>query len=200
MDLRRRVLLLKSVVWALCLIPVGRLILRFFEDQFGADPVLTLTHWSGHSALVLLLGALAVTPARRLTGWNDLQRVRRLVGLFAFAYACFHFVVWIALDRQFMWPFVVEDLTERPFVIAGASALACLVPLAVTSTKGWIRRLGKRWRQLHRLVYAAAVFAVTHFYWGLKADFFWPAVAAVVLGLLFVLRLPYFKGLRRRRA
>jgi methionine sulfoxide reductase heme-binding subunit len=194
----RRANLSRSAVWIGCLIPVGRLAQRWFlGDQLGANPIEELTHWSGLSALVILLASLAVTPARRLTGWNHLQKARRTLGLFAFFYASLHFVTYLWLDQFFAWSFIVEDIAERPFVLSGTAAFVCLVPLAVTSTRGWVRRLGRRWITLHRLAYAAAALALLHYVWKQKADFREPAIAGLVLGVLLAIRLVWWLRARR---
>ena len=191
MDLRRRVLLLKGVVWFLCLVPLGVLGWRvLFGEGLGANPIEELEHWAGMSTLVVLLGALSVTPVRRLTGWNVLQKVRRLIGLFAFFYAFVHFGVYIALDQFFGWRYILEDIAERPYIMVGFGAFVLLVPLALTSTRGWIRRLGRNWQRLHRLVYPAAVLGVVHYLWVTKADDRGPFIAGAVLAVLLVLRLP----------
>jgi sulfoxide reductase heme-binding subunit YedZ len=117
--------------------------------------------------------------------------VRRLVGLFAFFYAFLHLSLYMGLDQGFAWSYILEDVLERPFITVGMAAFLLLVPLAVTSTKGWIRRLGKRWQSLHRFVYLAAALGVLHYYWKVKADTFWPLVAAGVLGLLLLARVPW---------
>jgi sulfoxide reductase heme-binding subunit YedZ len=154
-----------------------------------------LLHLAGRWSLAFLLLGLAVTPLRRLAGWARLLRVRRLLGLFAFAYAAAHLLVYLVLDQGLALDFVLEDVTERPFITAGVASFLLLLPLAITSTRGWIRRLGRRWQALHRLVYPAAALAVLHFYWKVKADTFWPLVAAATLGVLLLARLP-----RRRRS
>jgi sulfoxide reductase heme-binding subunit YedZ len=188
-DLRSRVRWLKAGVWLAALIPAGRFVQRwFFGDGFGVNPIEELLLWSGLSALVLLFASLAVTPLRRLTGWNELQKVRRLVGLWAFAYAGVHVGIYLWLDQFFAWGFIWEDVTERPFIIAGTVAFLFLLPLALTSTRGWIRRLGRRWVQLHWLVYPAAGSALLHYVWKQKADFRGPIIAGVVLALLLGLR------------
>jgi sulfoxide reductase heme-binding subunit YedZ len=171
----------------------------FFADGLGANPVEALLHLGGRWALILLLLTLAVTPLRRLTGWNRVIKVRRLLGLFAFFYASLHLLIYLGLDQGFAWSFLLEDVLERPFITVGSVAFLLLVPLAVTSTRGWIRRLGKRWQRLHRLVYLAAALGVVHFYWNVKADTFWPLVAGGVLGLLFLLRAPGGASLLRRK-
>lgn len=150
-------------------------------------------------AVSSLLIVLSVTPLRRLTGWNDLQKARRLVGLFAFSYVCLHFMVWLGLDQFFAWGFIGEDIAERPFILVGFTAFLLLIPLAVTSTKGWIRRLGKRWTRLHRLVYVAAVLGIIHFFWATKADDRWPTRALIAYAVLMAARVPW-RDLRARRA
>lgn len=186
----------KGAVWMLGLSPIFWMGFRFATDSLGANPIEAVLFWAGRSTLILLLAGLAITPLRRLTGWNQIIKVRRLVGLFAFSYASLHLLIYLGLDQGFAWSFIVEDVVERPFITVGAAAFLLLVPLAVTSTKGWIRRLGKRWQRLHRLVYLAAALGVVHFYWGVKADRFWPLVAATVLAALLAARVPW-RSLRR---
>ncbi len=193
-DVRR----LKVVTWLLCLVPFFWLAWRIFDDGLGANPIEELIHWAGRSALVLLLGALAVTPVRRITGFNRLILIRRLVGLFAFSYACLHLLLYAVVDQGLAWSFILEDVAERRYITAGFSAFLALVPLAITSTKGWIRRLGKRWARLHRLVYLAGALAVLHFYWRVKADTLWPLVSAAVLLTLLLPRVWW--AYRKRKA
>ncbi len=199
MVLKRRVLLLKAGLWILGLTPLAWAAYRFFRgDRFGANPIADLQLWGGKSSLTALLATLAVTPLRRLTGWNDLQKARRLVGLFAFFYITLHFLIWIGLDQTFAWPYIVEDLAKRPYILIGFTAFVLLIPLAVTSTKGWIRRLGKRWVTLHRLVYVAPLLGIIHFFWVTKADNRWPTFALGVWAVAMTLRLAWW--LRGRRA
>lgn len=194
MTLRTRVLLLKGAVWSLGLLPVGLLAWSVvLGDGLGANPIEELEHRTGLTALIALLTALSVTPLRRLTGWNILQKIRRPVGLFAFFHASVHFSVYLALDQFFAWGYIVEDIVERPYILAGFAAFLCLLPLAVTSTRGWVRRLGRKWRTLHRLVYAAGVFAVVHYLWVTKADDRGPFIAAALLTLLLLMRLPWLR-------
>jgi sulfoxide reductase heme-binding subunit YedZ len=196
--LKRRILLLKTGLWILGLAPLGWAAYRFFKgDGFGANPIAELQLWGGLASLTMLLAALAITPLRRLTGWNDLQKARRLAGLFAFFYVTLHFLIWIGLDQTFAWRYIVEDIVERPYILVGFTAFVLLLPLALTSTKGWIRRLGKRWVALHRLVYAAALLGIVHFYWVTKADDRWPTFALGVWAVLMTLRLAWW--LRSRR-
>ncbi len=172
MVLKRQLLLLRLTVWVGAATPLLWLAWRMFPGGgLGVDPTQELTDWSGISAVVLLLCSLAVTPIRRLTGWNVVQKVRRLLGLWAFFYATVHLLVYLVLDQGLGWSFIVEDVLTRPFTLVGALAFLMLLPLALTSTKGWIRRLGKRWTRLHRLVYPAAILAVLHFELGQKTDF-----------------------------
>ncbi len=141
--------------------------------------------------------SLAVTPIRRLTGWNRLIRYRRFVGLVAFAYVTAHFLSYIVLDQFFAWSYILEDILERPFIMSGFVAWLLLIPLAVTSTRRWIRRLGRRWTKLHSLVYMASMLGVLHYYWKVKADTREPLIFALVLLVLLLLRTP---AVRRRIA
>lgn len=184
-------MLLKGSVWALGVGPFIWTGLRFAGDDLGANPIEAVLHWSGRWTLIFLLTGLAITPLRRLTGWNGIIKVRRLVGLFAFFYATLHLSLYLGLDQGFAWPFIVEDVLKRPFITVGMAAFLLLVPLAVTSTKGWIRRLGKKWQKLHRLVYVAAGLGALHFYWKVKADTFWPLVAVAILSALLLVRVPW---------
>lgn len=189
MVLKRRILLLKTGVWILGLTPLVWVFHRFFlGDGLGANPVAEAQLWGGLTSLTFLLSGLSITPLRRLTGWNDLQKVRRLVGLFAFFYVTLHLLIWIGLDQFFAWRYILEDIAERPYIMVGFTGFVLLIPVAVTSTKGWIRRLGKRWVTLHRLVYVSALLGVIHFFWITKADDRWPTVALAVWVVLMSLR------------
>lgn len=200
MVLKRRIVVLKTVLWILGFTPIAWALYRFFlGDHFGANPIAELQLWGGLSSLTILLAALAVTPLRRLTGWTDLQKARRLIGLFAFFYVCLHFLIWIGLDQTFDWFYIKKDLLKRPYILIGFTAFLLLLPLALTSTKGWIRRLGKRWVALHRLVYAAALLGVIHFFYVTKADDRWPMLCLGVLAVLMTLRLAWWLRVRRGR-
>ena len=188
----------KPLLFALCLLPLGSLIWRTAADQLGANPVEEVLHCTGSWALRLLLVTLAVTPLRRLTGYGWLVRFRRPLGLFAFFYATLHLAVYLVLDRTLDWGEVLTDLTERPYITVGFAAFVLLVPLAVTSTRGWQRRLGHRWQLLHRGVYLITVLGVLHFIWLVKADLLEPLIDAAVLAVLLALRLPW-PGLGGRR-
>lgn len=201
MVLKHRVLLLKTGVWILGLTPLGWAVYRFFlGDGFGVNPIAELQLWGGLTSLTALLSAVSVTPLRRLTGWNDLQKVRRLVGLFAFFYVTLHFLIWIGIDQFFAWEYILEDIAERPYILIGFSAFVLLIPLALTSTKGWIRRLGRNWVRLHRLVYVAALFGIVHYYWVTKADDRWPTFALGIWTVAMTLRLTWWLRGRRRPA
>ena len=183
-----RIKLVKVVVWIVCATPAALLLYwTFVSGDLGVNPVETLQHETGRPALQILLATLAITPLRRLTGWNQLIRLRRMLGLWAFAYALAHFMIYLTFDRLFSIAGVVEDTVLRRFVLAGMVALLAMLPLALTSTKGWIRRLGgKRWQKLHRLIYVAAVAGALHFIWKEKVltietiSYF--AVTALLLG------------------
>ena len=193
MDPRRRVVLLNEIVWLLGLYPLGRVAwwLRDGLIGLGANPIERVLHHTGWWALVLVMATLAVTPLRRITGRNELVKLRRPLGLFAFFYATVHLGIYIGLDQVFGWSYILEDVAERPFITVGALAWILLVPLALTSTRGWIRRLGRRWTVLHRLVYAVAALGVIHFYWRVKADTRVPLLFAAVFVALMVLRMSW---------
>jgi sulfoxide reductase heme-binding subunit YedZ len=175
--------------------PAAWLTFEALAGRLGANPIEEVLHRTGWWALALLMISLAVTPIRRITGWNRVIRYRRLLGLFAFAWATAHFLGYLVLDQWFAWPYIVEDIAERPFILVGFSAWLLLLPLAVTSTTGWIRRLGKRWRTLHRVVYVAVALGTLHFYWKVKADTSEPLLFIGILAVLLLLRIP---NVRRR--
>jgi sulfoxide reductase heme-binding subunit YedZ len=180
---------LKLAVFILCLIPLGQLAHGAYTGDLGVNPIETITRFTGSWALIFLLASLAVTPLRRITGWNELIKLRRMIGLFAFFYASLHFSTYIVLDHFFDFRAIGNDIIKRPYVTAGFIAFVIMVPLALTSSAAMIRRLGKRWQQLHRWVYLAAITAVIHFYWLVKADISRPAQYGAVLALLLGYRL-----------
>jgi sulfoxide reductase heme-binding subunit YedZ len=179
---------LKPFVFAACLVPVALLLLRALRSDLGANPIETITHSTGDWTLILLMATLAITPLRRITGMSDLISFRRMIGLFAFFYATLHFLTYIWLDKFFDLHEIVKDVYKRPFITAGFTAFVLLIPLALTSTKGWIRRLGKRWQLLHRLVYVSAAVGVIHYIWLVKKDVRQPLIYAVVLAVLLLWR------------
>lgn len=158
-------------------------------DALGADPVAEIEHRTGLWALRLLILTLAISPLRQLTGASALLRWRRPLGLYAFCYASLHLTAYLALDLRGYWTQIFEEIVKRPYITVGFLAWLLLVPLALTSTRGWMRRLGRRWGQLHRLVYPIGILAVLHFWWLVKSDIREPLLYAVLLGLLLGWRL-----------
>lgn len=199
MNQQHAVKALKVVLWLGASAPGAWLVAGWFTGWLGVNPIETLTHVTGMTTLVLLLVTLSVTPVRRLTGWNPVIKLRRPLGLFAFFYAFAHFGIWMGLDLGFQFSWIFEDIAERPFITVGFTAFVLLIPLALTSTKGAIRRLGKKWARLHRLVYVAASLGVVHFYWFVKADTRLPLLLGGVLVVLLAFRVTSWKAARRRR-
>lgn len=192
--------MVRPVTWVIALLPAAWIGWRVFADGLGANPIEELMHLLGGAALVLLLATLAVTPLRRLTGNNGIIKSRRTLGLWAFAYTTAHFLVYSVLDQGLAWSFIIEDVVDRPYITAGFVGFVLMIPLAITSTKGWIRKLGKRWITLHRLVYASAALGVLHFYWRVKADTLWPLLAAGLLAVLLGLRVWWANSGSQRKA
>ena len=192
--------LIKAAVWVACLVPLTRLVLRAvgIAGPILADPVYDIEHALGNAGLTILLITLAVTPVRILTGFNGLVRFRRLLGLFSFFYICLHFTAFVWLDLRFDWSRIFGEIAMRPYLTLGMLALVLMIPLAVTSTRGMQRRLGRRWVSLHRLIYVIAILGVWHFWWQVKADISEPAIYAGILGLLLGYRV-WRANLRRRR-
>lgn len=191
----------KTLVHGLALIPFAWLVWDIYlaatgGDALGADPVAAITHRTGDWALRFLLLTLAVTPLRRLSGHTVLLRFRRMLGLYAFFYASAHFATYLVLDLGGYWAQILDDIVKRPFITVGFSAWLLLLPLVATSTRGMMRRLGRRWGQLHRLVYAIAILAVLHFVWLVKSDLREPLIYAGILALLLGLRVWW--ALRKR--
>lgn len=181
----------KFWVFGICLLPLLRLLVLGESGGLGANPIEFITRSTGTWTLVGLLLTLSVTPLRRLTGRADLIRYRRMLGLFAFFYAGLHFVTYLWLDQFFDPAAIARDIVKRPFITVGFAAFVLLVPLALTSTHAMMRRLGRRWQQLHRLVYLIALLGVIHFLWLVKKDLTEPLIYAAVLALLLVVRLPW---------
>lgn len=184
------VIVAKTLVHALALTPLAVLTSRAWEvaqtgsDALGADPVAEIEHFLGLWALRFLMLALAITPLRHLTGQSVLVRFRRMLGLYAFFYASVHFSAYLGLDLRGYWTQIFEEIAKRPYITVGFAAWLLLVPLAITSTTGWIRRLGRNWARLHKLVYAIGVLAVLHFWWLVKSDVREPALYAAILATL----------------
>jgi sulfoxide reductase heme-binding subunit YedZ len=180
---------LKAGVFVACLIPLVVLAWQALAHNLGANPIDEITDQTGIWTLRFLLITLAVTPARRLTGWNRLIQLRRMLGLFAFFYGSLHFLTYVWLDQFFTVEDIIADVMERPFITVGFASFVLLIPLAVTSTTAMIKRLGgKWWQRLHRLVYAIAIGGVVHFLWLVKADIRQPLVYGSILGVLLAYR------------
>jgi sulfoxide reductase heme-binding subunit YedZ len=191
---------LKLAVFAACLIPLGQLAWRALENQLTANPIEYITHRTGDWMLNFVVITLAVTPARKLLRLPELIRFRRMLGLFAFFYGFLHFSTWIGLDKFFDWPDMLDDFRKRPFIMAGLTGFLLMIPLALTSTAGWIRRLGgKRWRALHRLIYVTAIAGVAHYYWLVKSDVRKPLFYGVLVAILLALRVRFWLDARRAK-
>ena len=189
----KRIRILKIPVFLACLTPLALLAWKGYASLLGANPIEVITRSTGKWTLTFLLVTLAITPVRRLTGLHWLIRFRRMTGLFAFFYGCLHFLTYIWLDKFFDLHDVVKDVAKRPFITVGFTAFVLMIPLAVTSTQGWIRRLGgRRWNLLHRLIYISAIAGVVHFWWLVKADVRRPAIYASALAALLGYRLLFY--------
>jgi len=194
--------LYKPGVFIASLVPAALLVagaLGWFGQDLGADPVARLLHTCGKTGLNFLLLTLLVTPVRRLTGWTHLVRLRRMLGLFAFFYLVAHFTVYLVLDRQLDYQNVLQDIVKRPYITIGFAALLMLIPLAVTSTNRMMRRLGRRWQKLHRLIYVIAILGVWHYWWQVKKDIRQPLLYVGMLAVLLGFRL-VVRALNRARA
>ena len=180
----------KIPIFALCLVPGLLLAWKAFEGDLGANPIEFITHWTGDWTIRFLCITLSITPLRKLLGLPELIRFRRMLGLFAFFYASLHFLTWFVLDKFFDWNEIAKDVVKRPFITAGFTAFVLLIPLAVTSTTGWIRRLGgKRWQMLHQLIYVSACAGVVHYYWLVKSDIRLPLMYGAIVTVLLAYRL-----------
>ncbi|MGH9557283.1 MAG: sulfite oxidase heme-binding subunit YedZ [Terriglobales bacterium] len=183
----------KIAVFLACLGPLGRLVWLYRQNELGPNPIEFITLSTGTWTLVLLLSTLAITPLRRLTGQAWLISFRRMLGLFAFFYGCLHLTVFVWLDKYFDWQDMIDDVTKRPFITFGFAALVLMIPLALTSTNGWVRRLGgKGWQALHRLIYASAILGAIHFWWKVKADHTEPGIYAGILTVLLGYRVAHW--------
>ena len=192
----------KVAIFCLCLVPFGRLVWKAFHNGLGANPIEFVTHNTGDWILIFLVLTLAVTPARKLFRQPDLIRFRKMLGLFAFFYAFLHFGIWLGLDKFFDFSEILKDVAKRPFITVGFLGFGLLVPLAVTSTRGWIRRLGgKKWQGLHRMIYVIAVAGVIHYYWLVKSDIRKPVMYGALVFVLLAYRVrSWLQGNRSRLA
>jgi sulfoxide reductase heme-binding subunit YedZ len=191
----------KPLVLLACLLPVGHLTWRGLTDRLGADPIREVQIETGLWALRFLAITLAVTPIRRLSGWNALAKYRRILGLVTFFYASLHLAWWIGVDWFFDFPAMWEEIVKHKYILVGMATFLLMLPLAVTSTKGWVRRLsGGRWARLHRLVYLCAIGGTVHYLWAVKKDTFYPLVYFTLFALLLGYRAYVWWGGRRRIA
>ncbi|MCU7960570.1 MAG: sulfoxide reductase heme-binding subunit YedZ [gamma proteobacterium symbiont of Bathyaustriella thionipta] len=180
--------LLKPVLFLLASSPAGWLLYDALNGQLSANPIEDLTYRSGDWALRFLLITLALSPLKNATGWTFLIRYRRMLGLFAFFYVLLHFLIWLALDHYWEFSEISEDIVKRPYITVGFSAFIMLLALALTSTRKAMRKLGRNWKKLHQLIYPAAVLAVLHYLWLVKADILQPLIYAGVLVFLLLAR------------
>ena len=195
-QLIRRVL--KPILWIAGLAPLAWQVWAFFTGNLEAEPVKGMEHFTGKTAVIILLATLSITPIRRITGWNGIIRVRRLIGLFAFFYAALHFAIFLTFDLEFNLGALAGEVVERPWITVGFAALVMLAILAATSPIAMVRWLGRRWQTLHRLIYPAAALAILHFIWAQKKDVREPVIFAAVLAGLLILRVVPARPFRRR--
>ncbi|HSC29300.1 MAG TPA: protein-methionine-sulfoxide reductase heme-binding subunit MsrQ [Vicinamibacterales bacterium] len=191
---------LKPLVFVLAAMPFAWLVFRASTGRLSVNPIEDVTLATGIWTLRFLLITLAITPIRRLTGWHRIIQYRRMLGLFAFFYASVHLLIYVVLDQGLALQYVFADIAKRPYITAGMTAFVLLIPLAITSTRGWIRRLGRRWQMLHRLVYVSAACACLHFIWKVKVVIGEPVYYAAILGVLLGFRVAWrFLPARRPR-
>ena len=188
----------KPALFLLCTIPFCILVYNGVTNNLTANPIKEITHFTGEWALNFLLITLSITPLRKITRKNWLIRFRRMLGLFAFFYACLHFSTYLVLDQFFDWEEIVRDVAKRPYITVGFTAFVLLIPLAVTSTNRMAQRLGNNWRRLHSLIYPVAVLVIFHYLWLVKADILPPVIYGLILCLLLVLRSPRLKLGKKR--
>ncbi len=189
----KQITLTKSGVFLLALVPFALLLFRGWNNELGANPIETITRITGIWTLRFLVITLAITPLRKLTGQTILIRFRRMLGLFTFFYASLHFLTYVWLDQYFDWPFIAEDIAEHPYIIVGFVTFLILLSMAVTSPRFMIRKMGKNWKNLHRLVYLAAFLGATHFIWQVKSDIREPLLYFALFSILMLLRIPAVK-------
>ena len=193
--MRLRSVATQTLIVLLGLIPAAFLVSDFLNHRLSANPIEDITHRTGEWTLYVLLTTLAVTPFRRWTGWNGVIRFRRTIGLLAFGYGCLHFLTWAVLDQGLFLQgdvvkYLTKDIVKRPYITVGFTAFVLLLPLAITSTTGWVRRLGgKRWNALHRLIYITGALGVLHYLWLVKGEQLRPVYFAGLLVMLLLARL-----------
>lgn len=196
--LKRHRVGLKVVFFIACSLPFISVVYDFFKQNLGANPVEVMTHESGQWGLRFLLLGLAITPLKQFLSLNALQAYRRQIGLWALFYIGTHFCVYFIFDQSLQIEWVIEDIIERPYILLGMLGLILLIPLGITSWSWWQKKLGKRWLQLHRLVYVAAIAGVAHFWWLVKADLLEPIIYALILAVLLLARV--VNRYRKRRS
>jgi sulfoxide reductase heme-binding subunit YedZ len=201
----RRIAVLKIVLFVTCLAPLAWLVVRALGlggTSLGVNPVEEILNTCGKTGLNLLILTLCITPVRRSTGWNRLVQFRRMLGLYSFFYILLHFLTYALLDLGLAWDTLLVDIAKRPYITLGFTALVLMVPLAVTSTNGFQRRLGRRWVKLHRLVYPIAILGVIHYWWQIKSktDVGDPLLYAVLLVVLLGVRIAHWRSVERRKA
>jgi len=183
----------KPLLFIVCLLPAAWLVYRALSNNLGANPVEELSHRSGDWTLRFLLITLAVTPLHRKFQLPRLVALRRMLGLYAFFYASMHFLIYLVLDRSLLMSEILKDIGKRPYITVGFTALVLLIPLAATSNRYMIKRLGRNWKRLHRLVYLIAIGGVIHYMWLVKSDLTEPLIYLIILGILFALRIPMWR-------
>jgi sulfoxide reductase heme-binding subunit YedZ len=190
----------KAALFLICLLPFASLLWRAFHSGLGANPVEFVQHATGDWTLRFLVFTLSITPLRKLLNLPDLIRFRRMLGLFAFFYVCLHFLTYIGPDQSFNLGGMWKDVQKRRFITVGFAAFVLLIPLAITSTAGWVRRLGgRRWQLLHRSIYVSAVCGVIHYYWLVKSDVRKPLFYAALVAILLAWRLGNWFSRRKRQ-
>jgi len=189
-----RVRCLKPGAFLLCMLPLAGLLWQAYADRLGANPIEEISHQTGEWVLRLLMITLMMTPLKRISGWAWPLAIRRMLGLFAFFYAFLHLLSYLWLDQFFEWGEIWLDILDRPFITVGMLGFVLLVPLAATSNRFMVKRLGKRWKRLHRLAYVVPVLGVLHFWWLVKADVREPFIYAAVLAVLLLLRVPALRA------
>jgi len=193
LDRKTKANILRWATHVVALLPLAIIIWRFYTDQLSADPIRDITLRTGWAAIVLLVSSLACTPLNTMLGWKQLLPLRRPLGLYAFLYVSLHLFIFVYLDYGLMWGLIREGIFEKRYALVGFSAFLVLLPLALTSTKWSMRKLGKNWKRLHKWVYLAGILAVVHYFWLVKNVYTRPIVFAVILTLLLLLRVPFVK-------
>jgi sulfoxide reductase heme-binding subunit YedZ len=189
----------KPIVFVAALGPLAWLVYNMVWGDLGANPIETITNTTGIWTLRFIVITLAITPVRWLTKWNPIINFRRMLGLFAFFYGTIHFMIYFVLDRSLMFDGLWEDIVKRPYITVGFTGFVLMIPLALTSTKGWIRRLGgRRWNLLHKLIYATGVLGVIHYLWKVKLDVTNPLIYLAIVAVLLLVRV--FRWISKRQA